>query len=76
MIGLCPRLVLSEPAVARHSGGSRMDNVGDAAKAQTAVHQIELALETTRDGGNTASANDYEAELNKARRIFTQLSKH
>jgi hypothetical protein len=46
---------------------------GDAAMAETAHDQINMAFETMRDGGNASSAAYYETQLPKARALVARL---
>jgi len=46
---------------------------GDAGMAETALSQINVAFETTRDGGNAPNAAYYERQLPRARAIVARL---
>ena len=46
---------------------------GDAAMAETALGQINVAFETLRDGSNAPGAVYYERQLPKARAIVARL---
>jgi hypothetical protein len=46
---------------------------GDAAMAETALSQINIAFETMRDGGNAPSSAHYERQLPRARAIVARL---
>jgi tetratricopeptide (TPR) repeat protein len=48
---------------------------GDAAMAETALSQINVASETTRDAGHLANAAYYEQQLPRARAIVERLGK-
>lgn len=49
--------------------------LNDATKAKEAVQQIEVAVVTLRDGGNTSAAADYQAQLSKACALADRLSR-
>ena len=46
---------------------------GDAGMAETALSQINVALETMRDGGDAPSAAYYERQLSRARALVARL---
>jgi hypothetical protein len=49
------------------------ERLGDAARAQSAVQQIEAAVVIMRDGGNPLNAAYYQAQLLKAKALFKRL---